>query len=128
MQSIASLADRLDMSAEEAVEKLRFMLFEVRGVDSTISDEEIDILIDVDDDSSLADKRALGNVYMKRVLQPEDVTQVIGILDQAGARQFAESRAREIADEALSGTGLAAEVSGPLRDLTDWALEGNGHD
>ena len=80
------------------------------------------------ENSPLADKRALGNVYMKRVLQPEDVSQVIGILDQAGARQFAESRARELAEEALSGTGLAAERSGPLRDLTDWALEGNGHD
>jgi len=80
------------------------------------------------ENSSLADKRALGNVYMKRVLQPEDVTQVIGILDQAGARQFAESRARELAEEALSGTGLAAEGLGPLRDLTNWALEGNGHD
>jgi len=80
------------------------------------------------ENSSLADKRALGNVYMKRVLQPEDVTQVIAILDQGGARQFAESRARELAKEALSGTGLAAEGSGPLRDLTDWALEGNGHD
>jgi len=80
------------------------------------------------ENSPLADKRALGNVYMKRVLQPEDVTQVIGILDQAGARQFAESRARELAEEALSGTGLAAEGLGPLRDLTNWALEGNGHD
>ena len=34
----------------------------------------------------------------------------------------------ELAEEALSGTGLAAEGSGPLRDLTNWALEGNGHD
>ena len=83
--------------------------------------------------SSLADKRALGNIYMKRVLQPEDIAQVIGILDQAGARPFAESRARELADEALSdsglsGSGLTNEGLQHLRDLTDWALEGQGHD
>ena len=65
---------------------------------------------------------------MKRVLQPEDIAQVIGILDQAGARPFAESRARELADEALSDSGLTNEGLQPLRDLTDWALEGQGHD
>ena len=80
------------------------------------------------ENSSLADKRALGNIYMKRVLQPEDIAQVIGILDQAGARPFAESRANELADEALSDSGLTNERLQPLRDLTDWALEGQGHD
>ena len=54
MQTVASLAKRLDMSPEEAVDKLRFMLFEVEGVDSIISDEECDLLIDVDDDESVA--------------------------------------------------------------------------
>ena len=80
------------------------------------------------ENSPLADKRALGNIYMKRVLQPEDVAQVIGILDQAGARQFSESRAHELAEEALSGAGLPPEGLEPLRDLTNWALEGRGHD
>ncbi len=80
------------------------------------------------ENASLADKRALGNIYIKRVLQPEDVSQVIGILDQAGARQFAESRAHELAQEALSGAGLPAEGLQPLRDLANWALEGRGHD
>ncbi len=56
MQTIASLAERLDMTAEEAVEKLRFMMFEIEGVDSVISDDEIDLLIDVDDDPSVAER------------------------------------------------------------------------
>ena len=55
MQTVASLAERLDMSAEEAVEKLRHMFFDVEGVESSISDEQCDILIDIDDDGALAD-------------------------------------------------------------------------
>ena len=56
MQTVASLADRLDMSAEAAVEKLRYMLFDVEGVETTLSDEEVDLLIDVDEDPSVADR------------------------------------------------------------------------
>lgn len=56
MQTVSSLAERLDMTAEEAVEKLRYMLFDVDGVESVISDEECDLLIDVDDDDSVAEE------------------------------------------------------------------------
>lgn len=56
MQTVASLAERLEMSPEAAVERLRYMLFEVENVDSVISDEEIDILIDLDDDPSIAER------------------------------------------------------------------------
>jgi translation initiation factor IF-2 len=56
MQTVASLAERLDMTAEEAVEKLRYMLFDVEGVDAVITDEEIDLLIDIDDDDDVAEK------------------------------------------------------------------------
>ena len=56
MPTIVSLAERLDMSAEEAVEKLRYMFFEVEGVESEISDEEFDLLIDIDDEPSVAEK------------------------------------------------------------------------
>ncbi len=56
MQTVSSLAERLDMSPEEAVETLRYMLFDVEGVDSQIDDEQCDLLIDIDDDRSIADK------------------------------------------------------------------------
>ena len=56
MQTVASLAERLDMSAEEAVEKLRYMFFEVTDVESAISDEQCDMLIDIDDDPSVAEE------------------------------------------------------------------------
>lgn len=56
MQTVASLAERLDMTAEEAVEKLRYMLFDVDGVESYITDEQCDLLIDVDDDDRVAER------------------------------------------------------------------------
>lgn len=56
MQTIASVAERLDMSAEEAVERLRYVFVEVTGVESEISDEEFDLLIDIDDEPSVADE------------------------------------------------------------------------
>lgn len=56
MQTVASIAKRLDMTAEEAVEKLRYMLFDVEGVDSVITDEQIDLLIDIDENPSKADE------------------------------------------------------------------------
>ena len=56
MQTVASLAERLDMSPDEAVEKLRYMLFEVTDTRSRISDEQCDLLIDIDDEPSIADE------------------------------------------------------------------------
>jgi len=79
--------------------------------------------------AELAVKRELGNIYAKRVLQPEDVSRVIEILDQAQARQSSEDKARELVDEALTAladAGLAEERMGDLKFLSMWALEGTG--
>ncbi len=56
MRTVASLAERLDMSAEEALEKLRYMLFDVADINAELNDEQSDLLIDVDDDPSVADR------------------------------------------------------------------------
>jgi geranylgeranyl diphosphate synthase type I len=79
--------------------------------------------------AELAVKRELGNIYAKRVLQPEDVSRVIAILDQAQARQNSEDKARELVDEALGAladAGLAEERMGDLKFLGRWALENPG--
>jgi len=76
--------------------------------------------------AELAVKRELGNIYAKRVLQPEDVTRVIAILDQAQARQNSEDKARELVEEALvafAKAGVAEERMGDLKFLGQWALE-----
>ena len=36
MQTVSTMAERLDMSAEQAVDKLKYMLFDIKGVDSNI--------------------------------------------------------------------------------------------
>jgi len=65
MQTVASVAERLDMTPEEAVDKLNYMLFEVSGVDSEISDEHCDALFEVDDDESYAEKIRGKNLEVK---------------------------------------------------------------
>ena len=72
-------------------------------------------------------KRELGMVYMKRVLEPADVARLVQILDEAGARRYAEGRARELAEQALAAledAGLRPEGLEDLRHLGEWALEG----
>ncbi len=72
-------------------------------------------------------KRDLGAVYLKRVLEPADVARLIQILDQAGARSYAEGRARALVDQALAAleeTGLTPEGRRAFQDLGDWAREG----
>ncbi|HOV76029.1 MAG TPA: translation initiation factor IF-2 [Candidatus Hydrogenedentes bacterium] len=56
MQKIASLAKRLDMTAEEALETLRYMLFDVEDIESEISDEACDLLIEVEEDPAVKDR------------------------------------------------------------------------
>jgi geranylgeranyl diphosphate synthase type I len=80
------------------------------------------------ENAPVAAKRELGNIYMKRVLQPEDVSRVVSILDEANAWQFAEGEARELARGALlalAETGLPEERLASLHQLSDWVLEGH---
>ena len=77
--------------------------------------------------AELAVKRELGDIYAKRVLQPEDVSRVIAILDQAQARQNSEDKARELVEEAqavLADAGLAEERTEDLKFLSRWVLGG----
>jgi geranylgeranyl diphosphate synthase type I len=72
-------------------------------------------------------KRQLGNIYMKRVLEPEDVSQIITILEGAGARQHAHEKARELVEQALekaAGHQLATGGMEKIQDMAQWALEG----
>jgi len=56
MQTIASLAKRLDMSAQEAVEVLRKLRCPVEGIETEISVEQCDMLIEINDDASALDR------------------------------------------------------------------------
>ena len=76
---------------------------------------------------SLAAKRELGSIYMKRVMEPQDATRLVAILEETGARDATENRARQLADDALdsaSEAGVSPDGLELLRELSQWALEG----
>ena len=50
---------------------------------------------------STSAKREIGTAYMKRVLEGGDLTRVIEIMDETGARAYSESRANQLVDQAL---------------------------
>jgi geranylgeranyl pyrophosphate synthase len=77
--------------------------------------------------SDISTKRELGNIYMKRVLGPQDTTRIIAILEQTKARQFAEDQARSLVEQALGTlekTGLSEEQRQSFQPLGQWALNG----
>ena len=77
---------------------------------------------------SIAARRELGAIYMKRVLEPEDANKLVAILDETGSRPIAEQRARQLLEEGLaaaSGANVSFDGMALLRELGEWALEGN---
>ena len=76
---------------------------------------------------SVAAKRELGSIYMKRVLEAEDTARLVSILNETGSRDAAELRARQLAEEGLSAAmsaGISGDEIAALRELADWALSG----
>jgi len=55
----------------------------------------------------------LVNLYRKRTLTDEEVGQVVSLLDEMNAKEFAQQRARQLRDEALSALETA-HIAGPL--------------
>jgi geranylgeranyl diphosphate synthase type I len=76
---------------------------------------------------SLTAKRELGSIYMKRVLEADDATRLVSILDETGARSAADGQARQLVEEGLaaaSSSGVPENGMEQLRELAEWALEG----
>lgn len=96
------------MSAEQALEKLRWMLFDVESVDSEISDELCDLLIDIDEDLSKADKireKKLGDIEKaeKRNQRLREAGQ------KAAAKRKAEAEAKKAAAKKAPATRSRAK-------------------
>ena len=76
---------------------------------------------------SVAAKREMGSIYMKRVLEADDAARLVSILDETGSRDAADLKSRQLADEGLSAAmsaGFSEDGMGALRELADWALSG----
>ena len=52
--------------------------------------------------SNLSVKRELGNIYMKRVLEPADTLKVIELLNESAAKDYTENLIRVLVSESLS--------------------------
>jgi len=75
--------------------------------------------------ADVSTKRELGAIYMKRVLEADDVKKMIEILDSTDARQSSQAKAQELVDQALTGLdGVSQEGKAALSSLGQWAAEG----
>jgi geranylgeranyl diphosphate synthase type I len=68
-----------------------------------------------------ADKRSLGDVYFKRVMEPEDVERVIEVLDRLGARVFSQEKADALCEEAIQALDEAGASSQGADELSGLA-------
>lgn len=88
-------------------------------------------LIHALENCSTSAKREIGTAYMKRVLEPSDLTRIVNIMDETGSRDYSEERARQLAAEALetfdAGAGDARSGS-QLRTMAEMALEATTRD
>jgi len=77
------------------------------------------------ENADVSTKRALGAIYMKRVLEADDVKKMIEILDDTDARQTSQKKAQELVDEALIKVkGVSQEGKTALVSLGQWAVDG----
>ena len=74
-----------------------------------------------------SDKRELGGIYMKRVLEPDDSARIVAILDGIGSRKYAEKHAAELldgADAAFSSENVQLRQPAALQQATEWIIGG----
>jgi geranylgeranyl diphosphate synthase type I len=58
-------------------------------------------------EASISQKRRLGDIYFKRVLEPDDVAAVRQLLEELGARDYCEELIDRLRSEAMDALGVA---------------------
>ena len=71
--------------------------------------------------AGVRDKRRLGEVYFKRVLEPQDLEQVVAILDELGARDYCGEVADKLHKDALKALDSSGLDENSTRDLREMA-------
>ncbi|MCH8061645.1 MAG: polyprenyl synthetase family protein [Chloroflexi bacterium] len=77
------------------------------------------------ENAKVSDKRRMGEIYFKRVLDPDDVMALRQVIEELGAKDAAERALRHHADEALSAleeSSIGAEGKGPLAETINSLL------
>ena len=71
------------------------------------------------ENASISEKRAMGEIYFKRVLEADDAIKLREVLERLGARKACEEMADKLLNDALAAldrTGLTADGEARLRD------------
>ncbi len=75
--------------------------------------------------ADVSTKRELGAIYMKRVLEADDIAKMSEILDSTDARQTSQAKAQELVDQGLARVdGISQDGKDALATLGQWAAEG----
>ena len=89
-----------------------------RGTDALNKKKGFPVLYALDQ-APIGQKRALGSLFFKRVLEPPDLEQVIAILDGLDARAQAQEMAQRLHDEAMGHLEEAALTPAARNDLAE---------
>ena len=77
------------------------------------------------DKAKISEKRRLGDLYFKRVLEPNDAVTLRQILDEMGAKAYCEELADAYAGEARAAIdvpGISSEGRAAINTYADWLL------
>ncbi len=74
------------------------------------------------ENAKISEKRRLGDVYFKRVLEPQDVVAVRQVLEELGSKKFCEGLVDEYRSEALASASEAGLDLGPIGSMADALL------
>ncbi len=78
------------------------------------------------DNCPISGRREIGAAYMKRVLEPEDISRIVEIMEEVGARTFCEERASDLVQQALGALdelNIPSERRAGFRQLGELALQ-----
>ena len=68
-----------------------------------------------------AERRTLGDVYFKRVMEPEDLGRILEVLERLGAREFAQDKADVLCREAIDALNDSGASAQGLEELAGYA-------
>ena len=67
--------------------------------------------------ANISQKRALGEIYFKRVIQPEDLQSIYATIKDLGVFEYAESKVKAFYQDAVN---LFAQAGIEAEQLADW--------
>ena len=117
--AFGAFGERLGVAAQIA-EDVRVLWGTGQTVGRALNKSKLYPVVHAFEHASTSQKRKLGEIYFKRVMEPADLEGVRRVLDEVGARQSAEQQAQEHASEAidlLKGAGVGGDALSRWRTI-----------